>query len=398
MHHHTPKTKSQNKERILECIYRNPSISRTGIAALTGITPATTTLTVTELLNQNIIYESGHGDGENSSGRKRISLNIRPDYGYVIGIEFNLKALTACVTDLSGTVIYSSCIPYSQEMCEQITALTIEHIRKAITSCGKDTASFLGIGIALPGHLHANGISMVSNSDRWKYFNADTIREAFSIPVFFENNVRCMALSNYLFHPEYTPKSFALFHVGLGMFCANITDGRLFIGHTHVCGEIGHTIVNPTGLRCECGKQGCLQTVASEHWILESVKQLYRLDTSEILHHLVSSADAITLETIASAYTLGDEAVIAILSNALKYLGISISNIAILMNPEKIFLHGELFSYAPIRSELLNIINHQLAFVENDYVKSIDILSYAKEDGAIGASALAITKCVLKIN
>lgn len=393
----TTKSKPQNRERILECIYRNPSISRTGIATLTGITPATTTLIVTELLNENIIYESGLEESESSSGRKRIALNIRPNYGYVIGLEFNLKALTVCLTTLTGKTIYTRTTPYDPSMNETITDSIIEHIQLAIAQSTIDESHFLGIGIAIPGHLHKNGISMVSNSNHWKHFNADKIRAAFSIPVYFENNVRCMALSSYLFHPENTPKSFALFHVGLGMFCANITQGRLFIGHTHVSGEIGHTIVNPTGLRCECGKQGCLQTVASERWILESVRQLYLLDTSEILRHLVSSAEEITLKTIASAYMLGDEAVIAILSNALKYLGISISNIAILMNPEKIFLHGELFSYAPIHSELLNIINHQLAFVENDYVKSIDILSYSKDDGAIGGAALAITKNLLNI-
>ena len=49
--------KSQNKERILECIYRNPSISRTEIAELTGITPATTTHTIAELIADSLVYE-----------------------------------------------------------------------------------------------------------------------------------------------------------------------------------------------------------------------------------------------------------------------------------------------------------------------------------------------------
>lgn len=180
------------------------------------------------------------------------------------------------------------------------------------------------------------------------------------------------------------------------MFCANILNGSLFQGHTYVSGEIGHTIVNPTGLRCECGKQGCLQTIASERWILKNVKQLYELDSFDILHRLVSSADEITLKTIAAAYSLGDETLISIVSNALKYLGISISNIAILMNPEKIFLHGELFTYPSIHSELMNLIHQQLTFIDNNYVQSIEILPYAKEDGAIGGAALAIMKFLLK--
>lgn len=390
--------KSQNKERILECIYRNPSISRTEIAELTGITPATTTHTIAELIADSLVYEEHLPEVPlpSTAGRKRIPLNIYATSKYALGIEFNLKALTLCVTDLKGNIVYTEYTPYTDTMSTQITSFIIQKIRHTLDCCQIPESNFLGIGLAIPGHIDADKHFMVSNNITWKGFDAKTISSAFSIPLVLENNVRCMALSSYLFHPEYVPDSFSYFHVGMGMFCANILNGSLFQGHTYVSGEIGHTIVNPTGLRCECGKQGCLQTIASERWILKNVKQLYELDSFDILHRLVSSADEITLKTIAAAYSLGDETLISIVSNALKYLGISISNIAILMNPEKIFLHGELFTYPSIHSELMNLIHQQLTFIDNNYVQSIEILPYAKEDGAIGGAALAIMKFLLK--
>lgn len=262
--------------------------------------------------------------------------------------------------------------------------------------CGLPVTSFCGIGIGVPGHVTEKGSFVINSSNIWQTFDANKIRNAFSLPIVFENNVRCMALGQYLFHPEYTPENFAFFHVGTGMFCANIVDGSLFTGHTFISGEIGHIIANPTGLRCECGKQGCLQTVASEASLIKNARQLYQLDAFGILHRLVSSPEEISIETIAAAYALGDEAICTIVSNALKYLGIAISNIAILNNPEKIYLHGQLFSHPLIHSELSSILTSQLTFVENDYVKNFEICPFDNLDGATGACALAIQKLFLK--
>ena len=87
---------------------------------------------------------------------------------------------------------------------------------------------------------------------------------------------------------------------------------------------------------------------------------------------------------------MGDAAIGRYITDALKYLGISISNVAILMNPGKIFLHGQLFQNEDIRRELMNIIERQLLFVDSKYVNNAEILPYRQTDGAIGASALSV--------
>ena len=393
------KHKSKNINIILECIFRNAPISRTSIATLTGITPATTTLTTTKLLEDHAIFEVGQDDNDSpGAGRKQILLDICPDYRFSIGLEFNQKFFVICITNLKGHIVYQHKENYCKELSEGITQFIIDAIKKLLTETAIPLSKIIGIGIAIPGHIDRNKEFMISNNSVWHNFNASTIRKAFSIPVVVENNARCMALSQYLFHPEYAPDSFAFFHVGLGMFCSNIVDGKLFLGNAYVSGEIGHTIVNPNGLRCECGKQGCLQTIASEKWLIQTARKLYNMDSSSILHHLVTSPDEITIQTLAVAYSMGDEAVCSFISNALRYLGISTSNIAILMNPEKIFLHGELFTYPYIHNELINIINNQLNFVEDDYVDSVEIIPYHPEDGAIGGAALAILECFLQLN
>ena len=390
--------KGSNRNRILESIFRNPAISRTEIAALTGIPPATTTQTIAQLMEEGVVRELGEDSSDISgAGRKRISLGIVPDYRYTLGIEFNQTCLCTCITDLAGTVIYDHRLPYEPAVSEQITEIILAEIADALRCSALTEEQLVGIGIAVPGHTDETATRVVSNHNVWQRFDASLLREHYKLPIVLENNARCMALARYLFHPAQTPDSFSLFHVGLGMFCANLVDGNLFLGNTYVSGEIGHTIVNPNGIRCECGKQGCLQTIASERWLIQNVKRLHELNISPLLRLLAGTPDDISIDTIANAYDMGDEAVTIYVTNAMRYLGIATSNIAILMNPEKIFLHGKLFAYPKIRKELLDVFRNQLSFVGNDTAGNIEILPCSAVDGAVGGCALAILESFLEV-
>lgn len=205
-----------------------------------------------------------------------------------------------------------------------------------------------------------------------------------------------MALGEYLFAPANSPDSFAFFHMGLGMFCANLVDGELFLGNNYMAGEIGHTIVNENGRRCECGKYGCLQTYASETWLVKNARLVFQTTPDTMLRNLADTADAITIETMLNAYAMGDPLVGRFIRDALKYLGIAASNIAITMNPGKFFLHGQLLANETIRSELMDYIERQLLFIGRTYTSNIEILPYLPEDGAVGASALAIKTFFIK--
>ena len=180
------------------------------------------------------------------------------------------------------------------------------------------------------------------------------------------------------------------------MFCATVVDGEMFLGENYVAGEIGHTIVSEGGRRCECGKYGCLQTYASENHLIRNARLLYKNTPNTILRSLVPDDSLITIETITTAYSMGDPVIGMYIAEALKYLGITISNIAIITNPGKIFLHGQLFDNQDIQNELMDYIERQLIFVDRTYAGNVEILPYAAADGAVGASALAILRFFIR--
>ncbi len=390
-------SKLTNHERILECIYRNPGISRKEISDLTGITPATVTTTVSGMTKAGIVSELGLVEEDRGAiGRSRIALDIVSDYGCTVGVEFTMTALTVCAADLHGQVLYMDSTPYCAQLSQTITQQIIDRVNRCIDSLPVPAEKIFGIGIALPGHIDRSHYHVVTSNEKWEDFDGHKIQDAFACPVVFENNIRCMSVAQYLHAPRDTPNSFALFHVGMGMFCANVTEDGLYIGTTYGSGEIGHTIAVPDGRRCECGKHGCLQTVASEPAILQSAAYLFEHSPASLLHTFVQQAEQLTIEHVLTAYTMGDPAVRQIIMHALRYLCISTLNIAVLMNPEKLFLHGRLFNNADVRQDFQEMIQKQFDFTRNNYrLGVVEFLPCVPTDGALGGAALAILKCVI---
>lgn len=395
--YNTKVIKASNYDRIVECIYRNPSISRKEISDLTGITPATVTTTVSAMFADGIVQELGQVEEDKGTiGRARIALDIVADYGCTIGVEFSFTALSICATDMHGNLLYFYSLPYCQDVGERINQLIIENIRTCMENLNLPQKKLLGIGIGVPGHMDRNGQYMVSTNDDWSHFDGIQIRKAFSCPVVFENNIRCMAISQYLHNPQQAPANFALFHIGQGMFCANVTDEGLYIGNTYGSGEIGHTVAVLDGKRCKCGKRGCLETVATEGAILDNAIQVFNCNPNSLLHNFADRAEELTIEHVVAAYAAGDAYIRRLITQTLRYICIATLNIAILMNPEKLFLHGRLFNHPDIQSDLMEMVRKEFDFTGNNYrLGSVDFLPCQAEDGAKGASAFAIWKCVI---
>lgn len=382
----------ENRSTILEYIFRNAPVARATIAEATDITPATVTANVSALISENIVTDLGEPEHAAGTvpGRKRILIDLNQSHSYSMGIEFTDKTTVLCITNLKGKPIDQIMIPAKETSSAGITDTLIKNIRLLLVRNPSIVPNLIGIGIAVPGHMDSSQERMFTNGHIRTDFDCAKIRKAVPFPIICENNVKAMAYGEYLFHSERCPDSFALFHVGLGMFCAVIQNGEIFHGSNYFAGEIGHTIVNIDGRRCDCGKYGCLQTISSEQWLLKSARILYEGNSKTILKSLVDSADQITIQDITSAYSLGDSLVGSYISEALKYLGITISNIAIILNPRKIYLHGDIFSNHDICHELMDFINRQLLFVDTSPCNHVEILSCAATDGAIGASAYAI--------
>ncbi|ATD54109.1 ROK family transcriptional regulator [Clostridium chauvoei] len=394
-------TKNQQKLRfkILNKIYTKGPISRIDISKETGITPATISELTGNMIQENLIYELGEVvPEENKSGRKKILLGVSSNHSFYIGSELSPKYISFCLTDNTGKVLKEKTILLESE--DLITNLTeefyVNNLKEFIDLCKSYEPK--AIGIALPGHFDENTKSIVTNNSFWKNFNIKTLLENIDLPIYFENNVKCMTLAERLFSFNGTDDNFIFFHVGRGMFCSYMYNGELYAKDNFLVGEIGHIIVHPDGELCECGKRGCLQTYGSEAWIIKKSQILFANSETTFLKQLVSNKDKITIETILKAYSLGDEGVITILHSAIKYLSITINNLSMMIDSNKIIIHGELFNEPLLVNLLKEYLDQNIRLLSIHHHKSVIVKKYNNYNGALAASALCVSKYLIELN
>lgn len=382
-----------NNARILRHIIRYQPISRSQIAEELGCPSSLVTGATAALIQQGVVRQLGKAEKAEGGapGRRRLALGIQPDAAYGIGVEIGTRHFRFCLTDLAGTVVRELCYAPSSAQISNVNQSILLGVRELMELDLVPAGKVVGVGVALPGHLNTQSGDMVTHSSLWRDFNVGVLENGLGLRVTAENNVRTMAYEKYLFDCPNCPEDFALLHVGAGIFCAAFRSGTLMEGG-YTSGEIGHTILNPNGLRCECGKVGCLQTWASESWLLKKARLAYQAIPSSILRTLASDESEITLETLLQAYQMGDPFVVDELREALRYLSIAAANSAIVMGVQKLFLNSRMFQNELLRREFLSLLEAQLSFIDNVCDQDIEILPFQSSRAAVGASALAIDR------
>ena len=169
-----------------------------------------------------------------------------------------------------------------------------------------------------------------------------------------------------------------------------IINGQPWRGKQSMAGEIGHITVDPAGPLCLCGKRGCVESFASGPYIAQQTKEWLREQPAEgqILRSLVNKdLEGITAQKVSEAAIQGDELAIKVISLAGWALGVSIGNVANLVNPEQFVLGGGVMKAGKLLWETVQRVARETALPE----VSFDIVPAALGDHAPlwGAVALA---------
>ena len=388
------KIQREKRKKIITSIYTYGEISRIDISKITGITPAIVTDITRTLINEHLVEEIGEEEeNQIKAGRKKILLKISPQHSYYIGIELSEKFFSFVICDNKGNVFEEEVI-LSMNSSE---TLSIERFYDYCEQFIKKNQHYhiKAIGIALPGHFSEVTQSIRTNNPYWKSFIFDLLPNFFDGPIFFHNNVECMALSERLFNSTLSNQNYSILHVGRGMFCSTIYDGRLYGSTNVLVGEIGHMVVHPNGELCECGKRGCLQTYASEAWIIKKSQLLYENSETTYLRQLCLNPESLAIETILTAYKLGDEGVTNILHNALRYLAITLNNFRMMIDSDQIIIHGELFNEVQLFDLLKKHIDEEVSLFNTTNKQSIVNKKFKLINGAIAATGLCIERILL---
>ncbi|HEW3019448.1 TPA: ROK family transcriptional regulator [Streptococcus pneumoniae] len=386
------KKQLQLRAKILETVYTLGPISRIEIATKTGITPATTSSITNDLIKENILLELGEDEHDTSVGRKKILLDIQAKRFYYIGCELSEKHFTFALGDNLGNILKEEKeIVTKQLIQEKGNQLINQTLKQFLNNCSDYEIE--AIGIALPGR-YLDDYKITTNNPLWQHIDLEMIQSHFDKPLFFSNNVNCMAIGKRLFSRQQNDPNFAYFHFARGMHCSYIYDGNIYGKGNLMIGEIGHTVVSSEGEECSCGRKGCLQTFAGESWLIKKSKILYHQSPYSLLPSLAKNADDIDIQVILTAYQLGDTGIITLIHQALFYLSQTILNISMMIDSQKIYLHSPLLTNQHIIQKLYSEMNYKPKLLYNRLPEVI-IEPYNDFTAAHSAIALCLYHTIL---
>ncbi len=165
----------------------------------------------------------------------------------------------------------------------------------------------------------------------------------FGAPVSVDNDANVAALGEYRFGAGRGCTSLLYITVSTGVGGGWILNGQPWRGADGMAGEIGHTVVDPQGPICLCGKRGCVERLASGPYMAQQARDwlTVRPEQGRILQELVNGdLEKITGKLISQAAAQGDELAWEVLSTSAWALGVGIGNAANLVNPQRVVLGG----------------------------------------------------------
>ena len=136
-------------------------------------------------------------------------------------------------------------------------------------------------------------------------------------------------------------KDVIVINLGTGLGSGVVVDGKLVYGSDGFAGEIGHTVYDPNGRQCGCGKKGCLETYASATGIKRTVMELLATSNEDSALRNVNYND-LDSKMIYTSALAGDKLAIEAFEITGKILGLKLADAVAVTSPEAIILFGGL--------------------------------------------------------
>ena len=309
---------------VLRAIATNGPVSRAQLARDLGLSGPTLTQATRYLFERGLIAEIKQSPS--TGGRPATLLGLVANAGQVLGVKLADNHAVGICINLQSEILWSFEEPFSsrgEEAIKELLALLKKNTKKV-------KGQLLGIGIGIPGVASSND-SGIANSAMlgWDGVNVGKqLSEALNTPVLFENDVNTLAIAESLYGHGRDVSNFITITLGRGIGMGLVINGELYAG-SHGAGEFGHVNAVNGGVQCECGKFGCLETIAS----------------SPAIHKAAVAAGYISKNT--SMTKLWDLArknkkmAKALFEEPSKQLGISVANVINVIGPELVFISGE---------------------------------------------------------
>ena len=268
--------RASNMSTVLRNILALPGeVTRAGLSQRTGMTRATISRLVDDLVGAGLVRELEPGDG---GGRGRPANRLTPAEGSAValGVEVDVASLDVTLVDIAGRELGHRRIErdFADSAPEETMALAAREAHTLLEDTLPDGALFLGTGVGLPGLVSPSRLALAPNLG-WRDIPHDQLLAPLADlnPVVVANEADLAAYAVAYTRPGVAggPSTFVYVSGEVGVGAGVIVDHRPMSGARAWSGEIGHMCADPNGPLCRCGARGCLEAYLGVRALAEHV-------------------------------------------------------------------------------------------------------------------------------
>lgn len=319
----------RNRSQVLSRIVLAARTTRATLARETGLSIASVSNIVTDLINEGLILETG---SVSSQGGRPISLIERnPEGATLIGADIGERGVAVELFDLTmnridrefrGGRVDEDPATIGRDLTEAIAALQGRNPRQ--------WTRLAGIGLGLPGIVETNpdgSQTLYAQSLGWPPVPVTDLVDT-PVPVFAQNGAKAQAKAEQWFGAARGVDHAVIALLGRGVGLALITGGALQHGARGSAGEWGHLTVHRDGRPCRCGRRGCLEAYVGADAILGAWSEAG------------GQYEGTGWRAIGALLESSDPAARSILDDVIDTLGQALGGLVNLTNPQRIVIGG----------------------------------------------------------
>ena len=338
-----------NKNNILELIRLYAPISRAELSRRTHLSlPAVMKIT-DGLIARGIVTDETVGKSTGGKPPRLLEFNYRA--GYIIGVDIDYHRVDTILMDLSANVVEECSHDIHASMAKDDIRDTLVETLRTLLHKAEDNNRLdyiLGIGVSADG-----------NTDFFPAFARDPrlyveiqgeiaafLEETFHYPVYLEKSIYAKAMGEKMVGDARDTRNFLFVNFGQKIESALIFEKRIFRGDLGKAGAIGHVMVKRDGKKCDCGKRGCLNTIAGQKAIgdrgREAVSALKEGQYSMLLDMVYGHKEQVDFYTVIEAAENSDRQAVEIMTETVQAVGDTLINLATLLDVRTIIVSGKL--------------------------------------------------------
>lgn len=372
--------KNYNRRKIINLLSVRRELTRQAISLKTGISIPTVASNIQELIDEGLVEEAG--TAESTGGRKAVIVRYLPDARVSFGVEITKEKVRILLSNLDSEIRFESELvmePFGR--IDEVMNRTSEEIERILLSLEIPAEKVLGVGFSLPGTVNRKKMTLeLAPNMGMKDITFKPFEDVFRYPIYIENEANSGALAELKLGKAAKSGELVYVSVGGGIGTGLIINGKLYKGKNQRAGEFGHMTVIPGGKLCNCGRRGCWELYASQNALIGRWKEAMALKENS----------GYSISDMINSIKASDTTALGVWNEYLDYFAIGIQNIMLGLDPQAIFIGGEIDSFGDLLIEPLK----ERVFTPRAFEDSGDVLIAASRLGTratlLGAALLPI--------